>query len=91
MESSFEKDRFYAYLGAIALFVLTILIYQPAWHDGFIWDNDRYGTDNPLLTASDGLRRIWFSLDAPSQYFPLTYTVLRIERSLWDLNSTGYH
>jgi hypothetical protein len=31
-------------------------------------------TANPLLTAPDGLRRIWFSLDSPSQYFPLTHT-----------------
>ncbi|PYS66800.1 MAG: O-GlcNAc transferase, partial [Acidobacteria bacterium] len=36
-------------------------------------------------------RRIWFSLESPSQYFPLTYTVLRIERWLWGLNPTGYH
>ena len=80
----------------ISLFVLflclvTVLTYRPAWHGGFIWDDDRYVTNNHLLTASDGLRRIWFSLDAPSQYFPLTYTVLRIERSLWGLNATGYH
>src|SRR5205807_4735221 len=26
-----------------------------------------------------------------SQYFPLAYTVLRVERSLWDLNPGGYH
>src|SRR5205814_8678410 len=26
-----------------------------------------------------------------SQYFPLSYTVLRAERALWDLNTTGYH
>ena len=91
MESSFGKGRFYGALGAIVLFALTILIYQPAWHGGFVWDDDRYVTDNHLLTAPDGLRRIWFSLDAPSQYFPLSYTVLRIERSLWDLNPTGYH
>src|SRR2546423_920318 len=41
--------------------------------------------------APGGLRRIWLSLDGRSQYFPLAYTVLRIERSLWDLNPTGYH
>ena len=76
---------------AATLSILTILIYRPAWHGGFIWDDDRYVTQNSLLTAPDGLRRIWFSLDAPSQYFPLAYTVLRIERSLWDLNPTGYH
>src|SRR5205823_8494129 len=62
-----------------------------AWHGGIIWDDDRYVIHNYLLIAPDGLRRIWFSLDAPSQYFPLTYTVLRIERSLWDLNPAGYH
>src|SRR5256886_4482171 len=78
-------------LFAATLSILTILIYHPAWQGGFMWDDDRYVTQNSLLTAPDGLRRIWFSLDAQSQYFPLAYTVLRIERSLWDLNPTGYH
>ena len=81
----------FAWLGAASLAALTVFAYWPAWHGGFIWDDDRYVTHNYLLIASDGLRRIWFSLDAPSQYFPLTYTVLRIERSLWDLNPVGYH
>src|SRR5256886_13841497 len=76
---------------AATLSILTILIYHPAWHGGFIWDDYRYVILNYLLIAPDGFRRIWFSLDAPSQYFPLTYTVLRIERSLWDLNPAGYH
>jgi len=83
--------RAFAWLGAASLAALTIFAYWPAWHGGFIWDDDRYVTHNYLLIAPDGLRRIWFSLDAPSQYFPLAYTVLRIERSLWDLNPVGYH
>ncbi len=73
------------------LCLATLMTYRPVWHGGFVWDDDRYVTNNALLTASDGLRRIWFSLDAPSQYFPLTYTVLRIARSLWGLNADGYH
>jgi len=68
-----------------------IIAYQPAWHAGFIWDDDDYVTNNPLLTAPDGLRRIWFSLDSPSQYFPLTYTAFLIERAIWGLNPAGYH
>jgi protein O-mannosyl-transferase len=76
---------------AVTLGTLTVLVYRPALHGGFLWDDDRYVTHNYLLSATDGLRRIWFSLEAPSQYFPLTYTVLRIERSLWDLNPVGYH
>ncbi len=71
--------------------LLVFLAYFPALRGGFIWDDDAYVTNNPLLTAPDGWRRIWFSTDSPSQYFPLTYTVFRIERSLWGLNPAGYH
>jgi len=70
---------------------MTMAAYFPALNAGFIWDDDRYVTNNPLLTAPDGLRRIWFSLDSPSQYFPLTYTSFRIERALWGLRPFGYH
>src|SRR6476620_39183 len=76
---------------ALLLVVTTILAYQPAWHGGFIWDDDAYITNNELLTAPDGLRRIWFSVDSPSQYFPLVYTMFRFERAWWGLSPTGYH
>ena len=75
-----------------ALLVLaTLLVYLPASHCGYIWDDDVYVTENPLLSAPDGLRRIWFSLDSPSQYFPLVYTTFRAEYALWGLNPAGYH
>jgi tetratricopeptide (TPR) repeat protein len=73
------------------LVVVTLVAYGPAWHAGFIWDDAAYVTENRLLTAPDGLRRIWFSLDSPSQYFPLTFTTFYLERRLWGLNPTGYH
>ncbi|MGD1086327.1 MAG: O-GlcNAc transferase, partial [Verrucomicrobiota bacterium] len=75
----------------LLLLAAILLAYQPAWRAGFIWDDDKYVTANPLLTAPDGLRRIWFSLDAPSQYFPLTYTSFYLERALWGLRPAGYH
>src|SRR6266403_5148243 len=73
------------------LAAITIFAYRPAWNGGFLWDDDAYVTNNDLLTASDGLQRIWFSLDSPSQYFPLVYTTFRIERALWGLSPSGYH
>jgi protein O-mannosyl-transferase len=73
------------------LVAMTVAAYQTAWRAGFIWDDDAYVTANPLLTAPDGLKRIWFSLDSPSQYFPLVYTTFRLEHALWGLNATGYH
>src|SRR5260370_9852262 len=76
---------------AVAVSALTVIVYRPAANGQFVWDDDRYVANNHLLMATDGLRRIWFSLDVPSQYFALAYTVLRIERSLWDLQPAGYH
>ena len=73
------------------LIVVTVMAYLPARNAGFIWDDDDYVTNNPLLTAPDGLWRIWFSLDSPSQYFPMTYTVFRMEHALWELHAAGYH
>jgi len=58
-----------AWLPAILLVLGNDPGLQPVWHAGFIWDDDAYVTENTLLTAPDGLRRIWFSFDSPSQYF----------------------
>ena len=82
-----KRDWFFC----LILAVVTMLAYQPAWNGGFIWDDDSYVTNNELLIAPDGLRRIWFSLDSPSQYVPLVYTTLRIEHALWGLHPFGYH
>jgi len=79
------------WLLALVLVLATVAAYSPVWRAGFIWDDDIYVTGNPLLTASDGLRRIWFSLESPSQYFPLTYTTFYLERLWWGLNPAGYH
>jgi tetratricopeptide (TPR) repeat protein len=73
------------------LVLLTFVAYWPAFHAGFIWDDDKYVTANPLLNAPDGWWRIWFSQDSPSQYFPLTYSVFRLEYDWWGLLPAGYH
>jgi len=85
------SPRSRAWIFGLLLAAITIFVYRPAWNGGFLWDDDAYVTNNDLLTASDGLQRIWFSLDSPSQYFPLVYTTFRIERALWGLNPSGYH
>lgn len=76
---------------AVLLVASTFLAYERVWHAGYIWDDDIYVTTNPLLTAPDGLKRIWFSFDSPSQYFPLVYTTFRLEHALWGLDPAGYH
>jgi hypothetical protein len=73
------------------LVAATFLAYQPAWNGKPIWDDAAYMITTPLPTAWAELRRIWFSHDVPSQYFPLTFTTFYVERELWGLNPLGYH
>ena len=84
------SGRWY-WLFGLLLVVTTLFAYAPAWHAGFIWDDDRYVTENPMLTAPDGLQQIWFSAHRQSQYFPLIYTTFKFERALWGLKPVGYH
>ena len=78
-------------LGALAIVFATLAAYWPVFSAGFIWDDDAYVTENSLLTAPDGLWRIWFSAHSQSQYFPLVFSTLRFEYALWGLNPLGYH
>ncbi len=66
------------------LIAITILAYQPVWGAGYIWDDDTFLTNNPVIKSADGLRRIWFSAALPD-YFPLTSSMFWLEwRSLVD-------
>jgi tetratricopeptide (TPR) repeat protein len=78
------------WLLAAVLVVAVFLVYQPVWHGGFIWDDDSFLTDNPLIKAHDGLYGFWFT-DKPPDYFPLTSSMLWLEWRLWGLNAIGYH
>ena len=76
---------------ALLVVAATFAAYRPALDAGYVWDDDDYVTENHLLWEEDGLRRIWLTADAPSQYFPLVYTTYRVEYALWGLEPTGYH
>ena len=80
-----ETIRIKALAGCIFISAACFIAYSPAIKGDFIWDDDNYVTANPLITAPDGLWRIWFSTDATSQYFPLVYTTFRLEHKLWEI------
>ena len=75
----------------LCLIAATFIAYLPLRHAGFIWDDETYVTNNPLLTDSNGWWRIWFSQHRQSQYFPLVFTTFRLEYALWGLAPLGYH
>jgi protein O-mannosyl-transferase len=78
------------WLFALLLVAATFLAYQPVWRAGFVWDDDRFLTGNPLIKASDGLYRFWCTSEAPD-YFPMTSTTLWLEWRLWGEHALGYH
>jgi tetratricopeptide (TPR) repeat protein len=74
----------------VLLVAATVVAYLPVWRAGFIWDDDTFLLNNPLIRQPDGLFRLWFTTAAPD-YFPLTSTTLWLEWRLWGANPLGYH
>jgi protein O-mannosyl-transferase len=75
----------------LGLVLAVIVAYQPAWHGGFIWDDDTHISDNETLRSWHGLWEIWFKPGATCQYYPLSFTVFWLGYQLWGLNTLGYH
>jgi tetratricopeptide (TPR) repeat protein len=91
-----NAPRTFVFIGALTIIIACFTAYIPAIKGGFIWDDDLYVTENPLLTAPNGLYLIWFSFNPPApQYVPLVYTTIDttfwIEHKLWGFNPMGYH
>jgi len=76
---------------AALLVALVLAVYLPVLSAGFIWDDDAYVTDNPVLKDASGLAAAWTRLDATPQYYPLTHTSLFVDHALWGLHPLGYH
>lgn len=78
-------------MGFALIALATLVAYAGVWDAGFIWDDEDYVTQNPLLRAPDGLWRIWFSPTELPQYYPLVHTTFWVEFQLWGVQPLGYH
>ncbi len=84
------EDSGRSWLAGLLLVLATVLVYSATFDSGFIWDDDDYVYQNPLLGSLDGLWRIWTSGETP-QYYPLVFTTYWLEYRLWGLAAGGYH
>ena len=75
----------------LACILLSFAFHWPSLQNGYIWDDDRYVTQNIELRSFEGLKNIWFKFDSEPQYYPLTHTTFWTEYQLWGLNPAGYH
>ncbi len=77
------------WLFAVALVAAAFLVYYPAWHGGFLFDDDGLLLNNPVLRPG-GLARARVP-GSYLNYWPLTYTLYRLEFEAWRLNPLGFH
>jgi hypothetical protein len=79
------------FAAACLLLALPLAVYQPCLEGDFIWDDDKYVSQN--LRSFDGLIRCWTGPQATqgSQFYPLVYTSFWLEYRTWGLNPYGYH
>src|SRR6202142_3430129 len=73
-----------------AVFAAVVAAYWPAMRGGLLWDDSGHVTP-PSLQSLHGLWRIWFSLGATQQYYPLLHSAFWLEHRLWGDAVLGYH
>jgi tetratricopeptide (TPR) repeat protein len=77
------------WLWGLILLLAVLLVYQPVWYAGFIWDDDYHVTANPCIVGPLGLKEIWTT--SAGQFFPFVLTTFWIEHALWGLAPLPYH
>ncbi len=80
------------WLPGALLVAATLLAYKPAWHGGFIWDDDAWTSNvSGLLRNLSGLCLMWCKPTALQQYFPVTGTSFWLDYQLWGFRTLPYH
>jgi Tfp pilus assembly protein PilF len=73
----------------LAILLLVVIVYIPAFQAGFIWDDDAHLTENQFVIGQGGLRSIWTS--SAATYYPLVLTSFWFEHAIWGLNPFAFH
>jgi Flp pilus assembly protein TadD len=78
------------WLFVVGLLIAVLVVYQPAWNGGFLWDDAAHVT-RPDLRSAQGLWSIWFTPGTTQQYYPLTHSFFWVLHRLWGDAPLGYH
>jgi protein O-mannosyl-transferase len=82
-----------SWVPALAVFILTLVVFAPAVTNGFItWDDDHNFLENPSFRGLGlaQLRWMW-TTTLLGHYVPLTWMSLGLDFTLWGMNPAGYH
>lgn len=77
-------------LGFLILVTILLLIYEPAIHGEFFFDDRPYLIENPQFQLPDALRQIWFTFNFPD-YWPISYTMFFAKIKIFGTKDPYYY
>ena len=91
LKASKPKPGWHPWLGALLLMAAVVVVYWPAMHGNFLWDDDRYISQNVKIRSWSSWWEIWFKPHATGQYYPLTFSAFSLIYHACGLNPFGFH
>ena len=79
------------FLQAAVIIVAALVIYWPALHGNWLWDDHADITENPVTRSASGLWSIWFEPGTQLDYYPVKASVQWAQWRLWGNDTLGYH
>jgi tetratricopeptide (TPR) repeat protein len=76
---------------AILIVAAGLWIYGPVLHGAWLWDDDRYVSENQIVQDPDGFWKVWITKDWQGKYYPLSALVAWIQWQCWGKDTFGYH
>jgi tetratricopeptide (TPR) repeat protein len=87
-----ERRRDWCIILQAALILLAgWLVFSPALHGHWLWDDDSEITENPILRDPAGWWRCWLAPTYLVDYFPLKTSVQWLQWQAWEYRPFGYH
>src|SRR5215471_20397908 len=80
--------RYWLFVATLSIAVL--IVYQPVWNGGFLWDDAAHVT-RPDLRSWHGLWSIWSAPGSTQQYYPLTHSFFWLLQHLLGDVASRYH
>jgi tetratricopeptide (TPR) repeat protein len=76
---------------AAVIIVAATVIFQPALHGDWLWDDNLDITENAVTQSAGGLWSIWFEPGTQLDYYPVKASVQWAQWHLWGGDTFGYH